>query len=104
MLEVEGIASDVLGLVLLSIRMRVVGMLRDCNRLIEHGQDEALNAFLVGMHKRGVALFMISDVTLAMNGDVVVLPADLVELAGELLLLAVGLIIIHSKKLYRRCE
>lgn len=39
-----------------------------------------------------------------MDCDVVVLPADFVELAGELLLLAVGLIIIHSKKLYRRCE
>lgn len=37
-----------------------------------------------------------------MDGDVVVLPADFVEFAGELLLLAVGLIIIHSKKLYRR--
>lgn len=58
MLEVEGIAGDVLGLVLLSIRMRLIGMLGDCNRLIEHGQDEALNAFFVGMHKRGVTLFI----------------------------------------------
>lgn len=37
-----------------------------------------------------------------MDGDVAVLSADLVELARELLLLQVGLIIIHWKKLYRR--
>ena len=37
MLEVEGIACDVLGPVLLSILMRVVGMLGDCNGLIKHG-------------------------------------------------------------------
>ena len=45
-----------------------------------------------------------NGVTFSVEGDAVVLPADLVKLARELLFLAVGLIIIHSKKLYRRWE
>lgn len=58
MLEVEGIGGDVLGLVLISIGVREVGVLRDRDGLVEHGQDEALDAFLVGMRKRGVASCM----------------------------------------------
>lgn len=37
MLEIEGITRNVLGLILFTISMRVIGMLRDRNRLIDHG-------------------------------------------------------------------
>jgi hypothetical protein len=47
MLEVEGIGCDIFRGVMFTKSMRLVGVLRDCDGLVEHGEDEAFNAFFM---------------------------------------------------------
>lgn len=58
MFEVEGIGGNILGGFMPSEGVRVVGVLRDCDRLVEHGENESLDALFVRVDKCGVAFWV----------------------------------------------
>jgi hypothetical protein len=55
MFEVEGIGGNILGGIMFSEGVRVVGVLLDCDRLVQHGENETLDALLVRVDECGVA-------------------------------------------------
>lgn len=47
MFEIEGISSNILGRIMLAEGVRVVGVLRDWDGLVQHGENKTLDALFV---------------------------------------------------------